>query len=72
MTTVNAPQVWAIYAVKHVSPNDVYTVAKQLKTKLMTYHRFCDLMDLIIMAIVLEAAGRVSASERANWRVMGL
>ena len=67
LTTVNAPQVWAIYCDKYASPRDVYTVAKRLRTKLMSYARFCDLLDLIVMTLNLHAAGRPSPSTMARW-----
>ena len=64
LTTIRtqAP-VMAILVAKDRHPRDLYTVAKNVKTKLMSYDEYCDIIDVMFMCIDLHQAGRMSASE---------
>ena len=66
LTTASAPQVKAIYACKAESLRNVYTVAKKLRTQLVSYARFCELVDTTIITLELQAVDRVSPSELAR------
>ena len=65
LTTINSRQVWCIVVQKTnpSHPRDLYIIAKHVKTQVMTYYKYCDVIDAMFMSIELHAAGRVSASE---------
>ena len=63
LTTINSRQVWCIVVSKDPwVPRDLYTVAKRVKTQVMSYRRYCDIIDVMFMTIELHEAGRMAAS----------